>query len=94
MLFDRSDGTSQALGSGVARGAFIFTQQFRAILMLAGREVETRTNTLRMHLLRSNREYVLHDGVTEAREVAFPSPGIFYNVVTGSDAGVWFAKTL
>ena len=62
--------------------------------MLAGRDSETRTNTLRMHQLRSRREYVLHDGVTEAREVAFPSPGILNNVVVGEDAGVWFAKTL
>jgi len=94
MLLDRSDGSSQLLGAGVGRGAFIFTQQFRAVLMLAGRDPETRTNTLRMHLLRAQRDYVLHDGVTEAREVAFPSPGILYNVVTGDDAGVWFAKTL
>lgn len=94
MLLDRSDGSSQLLGAGVGRGAFIFTQQFRAVLMLAGRDPETRTNTLRMHLLRAQRDYVLHDGVTEAREVAFPSPGILYNVVSGDDAGVWFAKTL
>jgi hypothetical protein len=94
MLLDRSDGSSQALASGVARGAFIFTQQFRAVLMLASRDVDTRSNTLRMHLLRSNRDYVLHEGVTEAREVAFPSPGILYNVVIGEDAGLWFAKTL
>jgi hypothetical protein len=94
MLFDRSDGSSQTLAGGVARGAFIFTQQFGSVLMLAGRDAETHTNTLRMHLLRSNRDYVLHDGVTEAREVAFPSPGVLYNVVLGDDAGVWFAKTL
>jgi hypothetical protein len=94
MLLDRNDGSSQPLGEGVGRGAFIFTQQFRAVLMLAARDPETRTNTLRMHLLRAQRDYVLHDGVTEAREVAFPSPGILYNVVTGDDAGVWFAKTL
>jgi hypothetical protein len=94
MLFDRSDGSSRTLGSGVGRGAFIFTQQFRSVLMLAGRNAETRSNTLRMHLLRTKRDYELHDGVTEAREVAFPSPGILYNVVVGDDAGVWFAKTL
>ncbi|HTV26046.1 MAG TPA: hypothetical protein VMG12_45425 [Polyangiaceae bacterium] len=94
MLLDRSDGSSQPLGAGVGRGAFIFTQQFRAVLMLAARDPETRTNTLRMHLLRAERDYVLHDGVTEAREVAFPAPGVLYNVVTGDDAGVWFAKTL
>jgi hypothetical protein len=93
MLFDRSDGSSESLALGVGRGAFIFTQQFGAILMLASRDSETRTNTLRMHLLESKRDYVLHDGVTEAREVAFPSPGVLYNVVRGDDAGVWFAKT-
>jgi hypothetical protein len=94
MLLDRSDGSSEPLGAGVGRGAFIFTQQFRAVLMLANRDPETGTNTLRMHLLKAHRDYVLHDGVSEAREVAFPSPGILYNVVTGDDAGVWFAKTL
>jgi hypothetical protein len=94
MLLDRSDGSSQPIGSGVGRGAFIFTQQFRSVLMLADRDPETRTNTLRMHLLRADRDYVLHDGVLEAREVAFPSPGILYSVVTGDDAGIWFAKTL
>jgi hypothetical protein len=94
MLLDRSDGTSLALASGVARGAFIFTQQFSSVLMLANRDPETRTNTLRLHLLDSQRQYVLHDRVTEAREVAFPSPGVLYSVVEGEDAGVWFAKTL
>lgn len=94
LLLDRRDGSSQLLGEGVGRGAFIFTLQFRAVLMLAARDPETRTNTLRIHLLRAERDYALHDGVTEAREVAFPSPGILYNVVTGDDAGIWFAKTL
>jgi hypothetical protein len=94
MLFDRKDGSSEALAQGVVRGAFIFTQQFRSLLMLTDRDPETRTNTLLMHLLRSKRDYVLHDGVTEAREVAFPSPGVLYNVVTGDEAGIWFAKTL
>jgi hypothetical protein len=94
MLFNRKDGSSEALAQGVARGAFIFTQQFRSLLMLSERDTETRTNTLRMHLLRSKRDYVLHDGVTEAREVAFPSPGVLYNVVVGDEAGIWFAKTL
>jgi hypothetical protein len=94
MLLDRSDGSSQPLASGVGRGAFIFTQQFDSVLMLSERDLETQTNTLRMHLLRSGRDYVLHDGVTEAREVAFPSSGVLYNVVVGDEAGVWFAKTL
>jgi hypothetical protein len=94
MLFDRKDGSSEPLAQGVVRGAFIFTQQFRSLLMLASRDPETKTNTLRMHLLRSKRDFVLHDGVTEAREVAFPSPGVLYNVLTGDEAGIWFAKTL
>jgi hypothetical protein len=94
MLFNRDDGSSEPLAQGVGKGAFIFTQQFGAILMLASRNSELRTNTLRMHLLESKRDFELHDGVTEAREVAFPSPGILYNVVNGDDAGIWFAKTL
>jgi len=94
LLFNRDNGSSETLASGVARGAFIFTQQFNAVLMLAGRDPETRTNTLQMRLLRSKREFALHTGVTEAREVAFPSPGVLYNVVTGDDAGIWFSKAL
>ena len=49
---------------------------------------------MRVRLLRSKREYVLHEAVTEAREVAFPNPGVLYNVVGGDDAGIWFAKAL
>jgi hypothetical protein len=94
MLFNREDGSSETLAGGVARGAFIFTQQFNAVLMLAERDSETRTNTLQMRLLRSRRQFSLHTGVTEAREVAFPSPGVLYNVVTGDDAGIWFSKAL
>lgn len=94
MLFDRAGGGSELLASGVGRNSFLFTLQFNAVLMLADRDPETRTNTLRLRLLGSKRQYVLHDRVSEAREVAFPSPGILYNVVAGEDAGVWFAKTL
>ena len=65
-----------------------------AVMMLARNDAEAAINTLRLHLLRSKREYVLHEAVTEAREVAFPSPGVLYNVVSGEDAGVWFAKAL
>lgn len=93
-LLDKADGSTRALASGVARGAFIFTQQFNAVMMLARASADAPTNTLRVHLLRSKREYELHDAVTEAREVAFPSPGLLYNVVSGDDAGIWFAKAL
>jgi hypothetical protein len=94
MLFDRDDGSTELIGAGVARGSFIFAQQWRGIMMLAARDTETSTSTLRMRLLESGREYEVHQGVTEAREVAFPSPGLLYNVVIGDDAGVWFSKTL
>jgi hypothetical protein len=78
----------------VGRGSFIFAQQWSAIMMLSARDEETRTSTLRMRLLTSDREFLVHDGVTEAREVAFPSPGLLYNVVIGEAAGVWFSKAL
>jgi hypothetical protein len=93
MLLDKGDGSTESLATGVGRGAFIFTQQFNAVMLLA-RGAEGASNTLRVHLLRSRREYVLHDAVTEAREVAFPSPGVLYNVVAGDEAGIWFAKAL
>lgn len=93
MLLDKTDGSTESLATGVGRGAFIFTQQFNAVMLLA-RGAEGATNTLRVHLLRSGREYALHDAVTEAREVAFPSPGVLYNVIAGEEAGIWFAKAL
>jgi hypothetical protein len=94
MLLDKTDGSTESLATGVGRGAFIFTQQFNAVMLLARGGAESPTNTLRVHLLRSGREYALHDGVTEAREVAFPSPGVLYNVIAGEEAGIWFAKAL
>jgi hypothetical protein len=93
-LLDKRDGSTETLASGVARGAFIFTQQFNAVMMLARDSVDAPNNTLRVHLVRSQREYVLHEAVTEAREIAFPSPGLLYNVVSGEGAGIWFAKAL
>jgi hypothetical protein len=45
-------------------------------------------------LLDSDQSFILNSNVTEAREVAFPSPGVLYNVVDGDQAGVWFSKTL
>ena len=94
MLLDRDQGRAELLATGVAKGSFIFAQQWSAILMLSGRNEETATSTLRMRLLSSDREFLVHDGVTEAREVPFPSPGLIYNVVVGDDAGVWFSKAL
>lgn len=94
LLLDKSDGSTESLATGVVRGAFIFTQQFNAVMMLARGAPEQTANALRVHLLRSGREYVLNDAVTEAREVAFPSPGVLYNVVAGEEAGIWFAKAL
>lgn len=94
MLFNRDSGGVELLASDVPRGSFIFTQQWRGIMLLSGRDEESRTSTLRMRLLDSEREFVVHDGVTEAREVPFPSPGLLYNVMVGDDAGVWFSKAL
>lgn len=93
-LFDRSDGSSSLLATAIGRGSFRFAVQFNGVMMLSDRKPEDNTTTLRVHLLDSGREYVLHDGVTEAREVAFPSAGLLYNVVVGEEAGVWFSKTL
>lgn len=93
-LLDRGDGSSIVLGEGIARGSFRFAVQFNGIMMLSDRDDVTNTTTLNVLLLDTMRQYPIHDKVTEAREVAFPSPGILYNVVEGADAGVWFAKTL
>ncbi|MEY4551277.1 MAG: hypothetical protein RL685_7472, partial [Pseudomonadota bacterium] len=93
-LFNRTDGSSQVLGVDVGRGSFRFVQQFSAVMMLTSREPETNTSTFQVRLLDSDQDYLLNSGVTEAREVAFPSPGFLYNVVSGDQAGVWFSKTL
>lgn len=93
-LLNRSDGSSQVLGTGVARGSFKFAQQWSGVMMLTERDTVANTSTLQVHMLDTGNDYVLHDGVTEAREVAYPSSGLLYNVVSGDDAGVWFSKTL
>ena len=93
-LFNRKDGSSQLLGSGVARGSFRFAQQFKGVMMLTNRDLDSNTSTFEVRLLDSDQSFVLNSNVTEAREVAFPSPGVMYNVVDGDQAGVWFSKTL
>jgi hypothetical protein len=93
-LFDRKTGSSSLLANAIGLRSFRFAVQFNGIMMLSDRKREDNTTTLRVHLLDSGQEYVLHDGVTEAREVAFPSAGMLYNVVVGEEAGVWFSKTL
>jgi hypothetical protein len=93
-LLHREDGSSELLGSGVSRGAYKFAQQFPAVMMLTERIAETNTSTLVIRLLDTGEEYVINSGVTEAREVAFPNPGLLYNVVVGDGAGVWFSKAL
>jgi len=93
-LFHREDGSSELLGTGVSRGSFKFAQQFKGVMMLTGRDPETNTSSFEVRLLDSGQSYLLNTGVTEAREVAFPSPGLIYNVVEGDQAGVWFSKTL
>jgi hypothetical protein len=93
-LFNRKDGSSQLLGSGVSRGSFRFAQQFKGVMMLTNRDPDSNTSTFEVRLLDSDQSFVLNTNVTEAREVAFPSPGVMYNVVEGDQAGVWFSKTL
>jgi hypothetical protein len=93
-LLNRSDGSSQVLATGVARGSFKFAQQWSGVMMLTDRDTEANTSTLQVHMLDTGNDYVLHSGVTEAREVAYPSAGLLYNVVSGDDTGVWFSKTL
>lgn len=93
-LFHHADGSSELLGTGVSRGSFKFAQQFKGVMMLTSRDPETSTSSFEVHLLDSGQNYLLNTGVTEAREVAFPSAGVMYNVVEGDQAGVWFSKTL
>jgi hypothetical protein len=93
-LLDREDGSSELLGNRVSRGAYKFVQQFPAVMMLTERVEETNTSTLEIRLLDSGETYVINSGVTEAREVPFPKPGLLYNVMVGDGAGVWFAKAL
>lgn len=93
-LLHREDGSSELLGSRVSRGAYKFVQQFPAVMMLTERVEETNTSTLEIRLLDSGETYVINSGVTEAREVPFPKPGLLYNVMVGDGAGVWFAKAL
>ncbi len=94
MLLDRANGDSEWLAAGVARGSFGVAQQFRGVIMLSERDPETNTSTLRLHLVETGQQYVVNSGVTETREVAFPSPGLLYNVMVGENAGLWYSKAL
>jgi hypothetical protein len=94
LLLDRTSGTAEMLNTGVARGSFGHAQQWDGVIVLSDRDAETNTSTLRLRLLASGREFEVSSGVTETREVSFPSPGLLYNVVIGEGAGVWFSKAL
>jgi hypothetical protein len=93
-LLDMKRGSSRLVAHNVVRGAFQFTQQFDGLYYLANRDPSTLTNDLQVTLLGHDRQVTVNSGVSEAREVAFPSTGILYNVVSGEQAGVWFAKAL
>jgi len=45
-------------------------------MMLTNRELEGNTNSFEARLLDTGEDYVLNSAVTEAREVAFPEPGL------------------
>jgi hypothetical protein len=94
VLIDPDTGTTEVVASGVLAQSFAFFQQFPGVFVLADRDTETATSTLRLQLIDSGRHHIVHDGVTGALEVPFPAPGLLYNVVTGDDAGIWFARAL
>lgn len=51
-----------------------------------------RTATLRAWLLQSELNVRVSDGVSEYRELPWPSAGLLYAVPEGERAGVWFAR--
>lgn len=93
-VLDLETGDARRIAPGVLPGSYAFTQQFEGLFALADRDLESSTSTLRLEVLQSGQHFVVQPGVTEAREVSFPSAGLLYNVVVGDRTGIWFAKTL
>jgi hypothetical protein len=94
VLVDQASGALEPIASGVPPRAFLFGQQFEALILLGDRDSTTNTTSLVFHLLETKQSFTVNAGVTEAREVSFPAQGLLYNVLTGDSPGIWFAKVL
>jgi hypothetical protein len=92
VLVDSDTGALEPVAGGVPAGAFLFGQQFDALILLGDRDPKTNTTSLMFHLLDTKQSFTVNSGVTEAREVSFPAQGLLYNVLTGDSPGIWFAK--
>ncbi|MET0411623.1 MAG: hypothetical protein ABW217_10015 [Polyangiaceae bacterium] len=94
VLVDQATGALEPVASGVPPRAFLFGQQFDALILLADRDAENNTTSLVFRLLDTKQNFTVSSGVTEAREVSFPAQGLLYNVLSGDAPGIWFAKVL
>jgi hypothetical protein len=94
VLVDQQSGALDPVAGGVPLRAFLFGQQFDALILLGDRDPETNTTSLLFHLLDTKQTFTVNSGVTEAREVSFPAQGLLYNVLEGDSPGIWFAKVL
>jgi hypothetical protein len=94
VLVDPTSGELEPIASGVPPRAFLFGQQFDALILLGDRDPTAGTTSLLFHLLDTKQTFTVNSGVTEAREVSFPAQGLLYNVLTGDSPGIWFAKVL
>jgi hypothetical protein len=94
VLVDQSTGGLEPVAGGVPPRAFLFGQQFDALILLGDHDPEDNTTSLIFRLLDTKQNFTVNSGVTEAREVSFPAQGLLYNVLTGDSPGIWFAKVL
>ena len=94
VLVDQATGELEPVASGVPPRAFLFGQQFDALILLGDRNAENNTTSLVFRLLDTKQNFTVNSGVTEAREVSFPAQGLLYNVLGGDEPGIWFAKVL
>lgn len=94
VLVDQATGALEPVASGVPPRAFLFGQQFEALIFLGDQDSENNTTSLMFRLLDSKQNFTVNSGVTEAREVSFPAQGLLYNVLTGDSPGIWFSKVL
>jgi hypothetical protein len=85
------NGTVRAIGEGALPGTLRFVEQPRALAYLA-HDGTGVTAQLRAWLMDAELDVRVSDGVSEYRELPWPSAGLLYSVPQGDRAGVWFAR--
>ncbi len=87
----RKDEAPRVVAQKAIVGTLRFLEQPKAVAFLA-QSSEPGEALLRAWLLEAQLELQISEGVSEYRELPWPSPGLLYAIPGGERAGIWFAK--